>query len=84
MFDSEVLGKDKMAYISPSEHRHMLVQDEYVYIANTGGSQDVMYKLTSKELQNLMDDEPERAARMHQNVWDIYHTAKYLLPNNKK
>ena len=64
-----------------SEKTIRLVEDGYCYIRDEA---EGLYKLDDPELHNLLESEPERAARMRQEAQDTYTAGKYLLYHNEK
>lgn len=73
---------DAMQFISgENEQSRRLVRDGYCYLRE---GTEALYRLDAPELENLLDKEPERVRSMREDADALFHTAKYLLFNNRK
>jgi phosphoglycerol transferase MdoB-like AlkP superfamily enzyme len=74
-------GREHLFLGGDSEDAARLIQNGYCYDRNEGG--EALY-LIGGSGENLLRREPERAAAMRRIADDTFHTAKYLLFNNRK
>ncbi len=73
---------DAMQFISgENEQSRRLIRDGWCYLRE--GS-EALYRLDAPEAENLLDKEPELARSMREDADALFHTAKYLLFNNRK
>lgn len=73
-------GREPLFLGGDSETAMRLVQNGYCYLHE---GLEALYLLDGNG-ENLLAQEPERAAAMRQTAEDTFHTAKYLLFNNQK
>lgn len=81
LFDPDTLRDAKQFIAGNDESFVRLVEDGYCYIRE---QTEGLYKLDAPELRNLLEEEPERSARMRRDASDFFNISKYLLYNNKK
>ena len=79
-------AEDDAVFISSGDNTRFLLKDGYVYAIKPSGN--ALYRLDEQtadgKARDLSQEEPERAAAMHQQVMDFYYTAQWLLHNNGK
>ncbi len=90
-FYNQTLGRDLLdehtqknarQFIAGDDERfRRLVEDGYCYVL---AEQEALYKLNDPSGENLIEKEPERAAKMRQHAKDAFVTSKFMIFNNKK